>query len=168
MRKQGGELVRTQLAKWLRMLKEEYATDMVKPAKNGGPAPPSAGVLAPTKAEAKPAPKKSSPAKTTKSNPKFSDFTLADEFKCTAMDLFSAICTQEVRVPESLLLSTSFLHTRTVLVLALVVTLRRSLCHRVLDSPPLLVATRVSTNSGLLRSLQNKLVVSDVVLPSRA
>lgn len=97
MRKKGGDLVRTQLATWLRMLKEEYASDLVKPAKkaaaNGGANP---GVPAPVKVAAQPAAPKASPKKAEASQPKYKDFTLADEFKCTAMDLFSAICTQEV------------------------------------------------------------------------
>jgi activator of HSP90 ATPase len=108
MRKKGGQLVQVQLAKWLKMLKEEYASDLVKPtakvdpaakggegadANGGGPA----GVKV-TKEEAKAAISKpvtvakSSPSK---ADPKYCDFSLKDEFKCTAMDLFSAICTQE-------------------------------------------------------------------------
>jgi len=96
MRKKGGDAIRTQLAKWLKMLKEEYAIDMVKPTGKGAAAPKvSAGVKA---KEAPAAAPKAAPAKAAAvaaDAPKYMDFTLADEFNCTPMDLFQAICNEE-------------------------------------------------------------------------
>ena len=109
MRKKGGELVKVQLTKWLKMLKEEYASDLVKPKSKGDAAAKgegadtngSVGVKVP-KEEVKAAISKpvTSASSASSSDPKYSDFNLKDEFKCTAMDLFSAMCTQAVRATQ--------------------------------------------------------------------
>jgi activator of HSP90 ATPase len=101
IRKKGAELFRAQLATWMVKLKKEYAISLIKP-QGGGAAkkdPSKAATPAPVKVAAKkfaaesgadskaPAPKKE--------ESKFVTITAEDEFKCKAVDLFAAICTEE-------------------------------------------------------------------------
>eukprot|EP00041_Stephanoeca_diplocostata_P016092 m.312994 g.312994 ORF g.312994 m.312994 type:complete len:351 (-) comp20250_c0_seq1:244-1296(-) len=101
MRKKGADLIRVQLEKWLKQLKEEYAVDLVKPtgksATPGGATGPAKVAAETKKAEAK----KSSGGGDTSAVPtkskeaKFVSFSLSEEFSCTPMDLFQAICTED-------------------------------------------------------------------------
>jgi len=95
VRKKGSDLIRVQLGKWLKALKEEYALDLVKPTK-GASKSGEAPAPAPIKTSSAPAASNSTPGKSSSGGevPKYVDFSLSEEFSCSAMDLFQAIVDQ--------------------------------------------------------------------------
>jgi len=110
MRKPGVAKCRAMLAKWIVMLKEEYAKDLVKPSKKGAgdnktststsegvKAPPTSKPTSSTTAAKKTSTSSATSGadKPTKKKSGFVTIKLDDEFKCRATDLFQALCTPE-------------------------------------------------------------------------
>jgi activator of HSP90 ATPase len=109
VRKKGADLIRKQLVKWNKELKEEYSLDLVKPTDKrvaqieGNPASASAPASAvgtkidPLSSSANKA--KSEPKKESKSDDKdgqkYESITLQDEFRCAPDALFRAIVTED-------------------------------------------------------------------------
>lgn len=95
MRKKGANLVRGQLEKWMKLLKEEYATNLIKPP--AGNVAQNAPVSAPVKTTKAATTTSTAPsqAASTSSSKKFVTIKASDEFKCKATDLWAAICTEE-------------------------------------------------------------------------
>eukprot|EP00039_Didymoeca_costata_P025065 m.12225 g.12225 ORF g.12225 m.12225 type:complete len:349 (+) comp4618_c0_seq1:81-1127(+) len=98
VRKKGAELIRSQLAKWLQKLKQEYSVDLVKPTDkkvaqiNNKPAA-NAKDVKPAKIEEKKTETK--PVKIEKETIDYKTITLEDEFRCSEELLFKALVTEE-------------------------------------------------------------------------
>lgn len=100
VRKKCTELVRGQLGKWMKLLKEEYSTDLIKPARDVSgdqqKAKTTPAKVAATTSNSAGADKAASSVKSSDSAAKkYVTISASDEFKCRAVDLWMAIVNED-------------------------------------------------------------------------